>query len=73
MSDPPKVPPMTPIIRPARSGEYDEVTRVWLNSWASTGIEAASREGFVFEKEEANPMTGFMVKFYRWKKEGIAR
>jgi GNAT superfamily N-acetyltransferase len=162
MSDPPKVPLMTPIIRPARSGEYDEVARVWLNSWASTGIEAASdallekmrsriraqaakdwslyvaddggmiaailalrlsdgclgqlfiapdyqgqglgkqllafareqmpketwlrcvrennkawrwyeREGFVFEKEEANPMTGFMVKFYRWKKEGIAR
>ena len=33
---------MTPIIRPARAGEYDEVARVWMNSWASTGIEAAS-------------------------------
>ena len=162
MSDPPKVPPMPPIIRPTRSDEYDEVARVWVNSWASTGIEAASdallekmhsriqaqaakgwslhvaddggviaamlamrlpdgclgqlfvapdyqgqglgkrllafareqmpnqiwlrcvrenakawrwyeREGFVFEKEEANPMTGFMIKFYRWKKEGTAR
>jgi GNAT superfamily N-acetyltransferase len=152
---------MTSIIRPARSDEYDEVARVWMNSWASTGIEAASdallekmrarirteaangwslyvaddggviaamlalrlsdgclgqlfiapdhqgqglgkqllaftrermpkeiwlrcvrenhkawrwyeREGFVFEKEEANPMTGFMIKTYRWKKEGTA-
>jgi len=33
---------MTPIIRPARAEEYDEVARVWMNSWASTGIEAAS-------------------------------
>jgi GNAT superfamily N-acetyltransferase len=33
---------MTPIIRPARADEYDEVARVWMNSWASTGIEAAS-------------------------------
>jgi hypothetical protein len=30
---------MKPIIRPAR---YDEVARVWMNSWASVGIEAAS-------------------------------
>jgi len=33
---------MTPIIRPARADEYDEVARVWMNSWASAGIEAAS-------------------------------
>ena len=33
---------MTPVIRPARAEEYDEVARVWMNSWASTGIEAAS-------------------------------
>ncbi|MBR0932252.1 GNAT family N-acetyltransferase [Bradyrhizobium jicamae] len=26
------------------------------------------REGFVFEKEEVNPRTGFMMKHYRWKK-----
>jgi GNAT superfamily N-acetyltransferase len=31
-----------PIIRPARSDEYDEVARVWMNSWASTGLEDAS-------------------------------
>jgi GNAT superfamily N-acetyltransferase len=153
---------MTPTIRPARADEYDEVARIWMNSWASTGIEAASdllltnlrarvlrevdngwslfvaddggrlaamlalrlsdgclgqlfiapdyqgrglgkqllaftreqmpneiwlrcvrendkawrwyeREGFVFEKEEVNPITGFMMKIYRWKKEGTAR
>jgi GNAT superfamily N-acetyltransferase len=145
-----------PIIRPARAEEYDEIARVWMESWASTGLEEASnyllanlrarvrreiengwslfvaddggrlaamlalrlsdgclgqlfiapdhqgqglgkrllaftrelmpneiwlrcvrendkawrwyeREGFVFEKEEANPMTGFMMKVYRWK------
>ena len=154
------MPPLT--IRPARRDEYDEVARVWMNSWASTGIEAASdlllanlrarvlrevengwslfvaddegrlaamlalrladgclgqlfidpdyqgqglgkrllaftrqqlpdeiwlrcvrenekawrwyeREGFVFEREEVNPMTGFMMKRYRWKKEGTVR
>ncbi|MDI1264829.1 MAG: GNAT family N-acetyltransferase [bacterium] len=26
------------------------------------------REGFVFEKEQIEPMTGFMMKYYRWKK-----
>jgi GNAT superfamily N-acetyltransferase len=31
------------------------------------------REGFVFEKEEVNPITGFMMKIYRWKKQGAAR
>ena len=28
------------------------------------------REGFAFEKEEVEPMTGFVMKYYRWKKEG---
>jgi GNAT superfamily N-acetyltransferase len=27
------------------------------------------REGFVLEKEEVEPMTGFVMKYYRWKKE----
>jgi GNAT superfamily N-acetyltransferase len=148
-------------IRPARSDEYDEIARVWMNSWASTGLEEASnfllaklrarvplevergwtlyvaddagvlaamlalhlpnmyldqlfvaperqgqnlgrrllafarqqlpneiwlrcvrenekawrwyeREGFVFEKETVEPMTGFVMKYYRWKKQGAA-
>jgi GNAT superfamily N-acetyltransferase len=152
---------MTPTIRFARADEYDEVARVWMNSWASTGIEAASdalfeklraripaevpkgwslyvaddrgrlaamlalhlpnnyldqlfvapeyqgksvgrmllaftrrqlpeeiwlrcvrenekawrwyeREGFLFEKETVEPVTGFTMKYYRWKKEGTA-
>jgi GNAT superfamily N-acetyltransferase len=146
-----------PAIRPARPDEYDEIARVWMNSWASTGIEDASepllaklrarillevengwslfvaddrgtleamlalhlpqlyldqlfvapeyqgqdlgrrllaftrqhlpdevwlrcvrenekawrwyeREGFVFEKETVEPMTGFVMKYYRWKR-----
>ena len=150
-----------PTIRPARADEYDDVARVWMDSWVSTGLEGASnfllaklrarvpmevekgwslyvaddrgrlaamlalhlpdkyldqlfvapeyqgnsvgrlllgftrkhlpdeiwlrcvrenekawrwyeREGFVFEKEQADPMTGFVMKYYRWKKEGIA-
>jgi ribosomal protein S18 acetylase RimI-like enzyme len=28
------------------------------------------REGFVFEKEQVEPMSGFTLKYYRWKKEG---
>ena len=152
----------SPTIRPARADEYDEIARVWMNSWASTGIEDASdrllgnmrarvlrevendwslfvaddegrlaamlalrltdnflgqlfiapayqgrglgkrllaftrermpneiwlrcvrenekawhwyeREGFVFEKEEVNANTGFMVKHYRWKKGETAQ
>jgi GNAT superfamily N-acetyltransferase len=148
------------MIRPARAEEYDEIARVWMESWASTGLEQASnyllanlqarlrrevengwslfvaddggrfaamlalrlsdaclgqlfvapvyqgkglgdrllafarecmpneiwlrcvrenekawrwyeREGFIFEKEEVNPMTGFVMKTYRWKKENI--
>jgi ribosomal protein S18 acetylase RimI-like enzyme len=31
-----------PIIRPARPDEYDEVARVWMDSWVSTGLEDAS-------------------------------
>ena len=30
------------------------------------------REGFVFEREEVNPMTGFMIKRYRWRKATTA-
>jgi ribosomal protein S18 acetylase RimI-like enzyme len=26
------------------------------------------REGFVFEQEQVEPMTGFVMKYYRWKK-----
>jgi GNAT superfamily N-acetyltransferase len=153
---------MPPTIRPARADEYDEIARVWMNSWVSTGIEDASdfllaklraripmemekgwslfvaddggtlaamlalhlpkkyldqlfvspeyqgqnlgrellaftrqqlpeeiylrcvrenekawswyeREGFVFEKEEVEPMTGFVMKYHRWKKQGNIR
>jgi ribosomal protein S18 acetylase RimI-like enzyme len=151
-----------PTIRPARSDEYDEVARVWMKSWASTGLEDASdfllaqlraripcevangwslfvaddagvlaamlalhlpdmyldqlfvapeyqgrdlgrkllaftrqclpdeiflrcvrenekawrwyeREGFVFEKEEISPVTGFVMKCYRWRNKETAR
>jgi ribosomal protein S18 acetylase RimI-like enzyme len=150
-----------PTIRPARPDEYDAIARIWMNSWASTGLEEPSnfllaklraripmevergwslyvadddgtlaamlalhlpgryldqlfvapeyqgynvgrmllaftrkhlpdqiwlrcvrenekawrwyeREGFVFEKEQVEPMTGFVMKYYRWKKEGTA-
>jgi GNAT superfamily N-acetyltransferase len=146
-----------PVIRLARADEYDEVARVWMESWVSTGLEDASnfllaklrarvpmevekgwslyvaddngvlaamlalhlpdryldqlfvapeyqrnglgrrllaftrqqlpdeiwlrcvrenekawrwyeRESFVFEKEQVEPMTGFVMKYYRWKK-----
>jgi GNAT superfamily N-acetyltransferase len=148
-----------PLIRTARPDEYDEVARVWMHSWASTGLEDASnfllaklrarvpmevergwslyvaddggrlaamlalhppnryldqlfvapeyqghgvgrqllaftrqqlpeeillrcvrenekawrwyeREGFVYEQEQVEPMTGFMMKYYRWTKSG---
>ena len=151
-----------PIIRPARTDEYDEIARVWMNSWVSTGLAEVSdfllaqlrarisleiekgwslfvaddgghlaamlalhqpnmyldqlfvapeyqgqnlgrrllaftrqqlpdeihlrcvrenekawrwyeREGFVYEKEQVEPMTGFVMKYYRWKKEGSTR
>lgn len=31
-----------PLIRPAQRDEYDEVSRVWMESWVSTGLEQAS-------------------------------
>ena len=146
------------MIRPARADEYDEVARVWMESWVSTGLEEASnfllaklrarvpqevekgwslfvaddggrlaamlalhlpdlyldqlfvapqyqgrslgrkllafarthlpdeivlrcvrenekawrwyeREGFLFERELVEPMTGFVMKHYRWKRQ----
>ena len=146
-----------PTIRPARPDEYNEVARVWMNSWVSTGLAEASefllanlrtrvhyeiergwtlfvaddrgmlaamlalhlpkryldqlfvapeyqgkslgrellaftraqlpdeislrcvrenekawrwyeREGFVFEQEQVEPTTGFMMKYYRWRR-----
>jgi ribosomal protein S18 acetylase RimI-like enzyme len=30
------------IIRPARADEYDEIARVWMESWVSTGLAEAS-------------------------------
>ena len=151
-----------PTIRPARADEYDEIARLWMNSWASTGLEDASnfllaklraripqeiekgwslfvaddegrlaamlalhlpnlyldqlfvapeyqgrslgrtllaftrqqmpdeielrcvrenekawrwyeREGFFFEQEKVEPMTGFVMKYYRWNKQEAAR
>jgi len=147
------------MIRPARTEDYDEVGRVWMESWASTGLAEPSpfllanlrarvrheidqgwslfvaeddgviaamlalhlgdkyldqlfvapahqgqglghtllaftrtqlpdeiwlrcvrenekawrwyeREGFVFEKEEIATATGFMMKHYRWRRDG---
>jgi GNAT superfamily N-acetyltransferase len=151
------------VIRPARVEEYDEIARVWMESWVSTGLAEPSefllanlrarirreiedgwslfvaedvvaghggrlvamlalhlpkryldqlfvapdyqgrslgrkllaftrtqlpdeiclrcarenekawrwyeREGFVFEKEEVEPMNGLMMKYYRWRKD----
>src|SRR6185503_2594102 len=31
-----------PVIRPACADEYDEIARVWMESWVSTGLEQAS-------------------------------
>jgi ribosomal protein S18 acetylase RimI-like enzyme len=31
-----------PTIRPARVDEYDEIARVWMESWVSTGLAEAS-------------------------------
>src|SRR6201991_5029966 len=33
---------LTPVIRPSRPDEYDEIARVWMESWVSTGLEDAS-------------------------------
>jgi GNAT superfamily N-acetyltransferase len=154
---PEKVDPMDAMIRLARAEEYDEIARVWMESWASTGLEEASnfllaklrarvpqeiergwtlfvaddngslaamlalhlpkrhldqlfvapawqrrslgrqllaftrtqlpdeislrcvrenekawrwyeREGFIFEREQVETMTGFVMKHYRWKR-----
>jgi GNAT superfamily N-acetyltransferase len=32
----------SPVIRPARADEFDEVGRVWMESWVSTGLAEAS-------------------------------
>jgi len=32
----------SPVIRSARPDEYDEVARVWMESWVSTGLDKAS-------------------------------
>ena len=29
-------------IRPARAGEYDEIARIWMESWVSTGLDTAT-------------------------------
>ena len=31
-----------PTIRPARTEEFDEIARIWMNSWVSTGLAEAS-------------------------------
>ena len=31
-----------PVIRPARPDELEQIARVWMNSWVSTGLEDAS-------------------------------
>jgi len=148
---------LDPIIRPARAEEYDEIGRLWMESWVTTGLAEASnfllanlrarvrreiedgwslyvmedgstlaamlalqlpkleldqlfvapdyqgrslgrkllaftrtqlpdeiqlrcaegnvkawrwyeREGFRFEKQEVSPVTGLMMKYYRWRR-----
>ena len=146
-----------PIIRPARAEEYDEIGRLWMESWVTTGLAESSnfllanlrarvrreiedgwtlyvmedgstlaamlalqlpkleldqifvapdyqgrslgrrllaftrmqlpdeiqlrcaegnvkawrwyeREGFLYEKQEISPVTGLMMKYYRWRR-----
>ena len=38
----PGTPMPSPIIRPALAYEYDEIARVWMESWVSTGLAEAS-------------------------------
>ena len=33
---------LDPIIRPARAEEYDEIGRLWMESWVTTGLAEAS-------------------------------
>src|ERR1700704_6605135 len=35
-------PMASPTIRPARADEHDEIARVWMNSWVTTGLNEAS-------------------------------
>ncbi|WP_407157248.1 GNAT family N-acetyltransferase [Bradyrhizobium sp. STM 3557] len=48
---------------------------IWLR--CAVGNEKAwrwyEREGFVLEKEEADPTHGRMMKYYRWKRPAAAR
>jgi ribosomal protein S18 acetylase RimI-like enzyme len=34
--------PSRPAIRSARADEYDEIARIWMESWVSTGLDTAS-------------------------------
>jgi ribosomal protein S18 acetylase RimI-like enzyme len=34
--------PFDPVIRPAHTDEYDEIVRVWMESWVSAGFDTAS-------------------------------
>jgi ribosomal protein S18 acetylase RimI-like enzyme len=33
-----------PEIRPARADEHDEIARIWMESWVSTGLDTASEK-----------------------------
>ena len=33
---------LNPLIRPARTDEHDEIARLWMESWVSTGLDVAS-------------------------------
>ena len=33
---------MNAVIRPARAEEYDEIARIWMESWVSTGLAETS-------------------------------
>ena len=45
-----------PLIRPARTDEYEEIARVWMESWVSTGLEDASQ--FLLAKSRAHGARG---------------
>jgi hypothetical protein len=40
------------------------------SSRRSQSMRRNKREGFVFEKEAVEPMNGFMMKYYRWTRNG---
>ena len=63
-----------PTIRPARPDEYDEIARVWMDSWASTGLEDASepllaklRARILLEVGEAGASTSPTIA-ERWRR-----